>query len=101
MGAQTHTLRKKIRNAIRKGDKIDKAIEVMLALATNEAGEYIQGDVPPSVMRACAKDLVEFGLTVEKELAEEKNRNKGDNSEVDLEAVPDHPAVIVRLTAQD
>ena len=88
MAAQTHTLRKKIRNAIRKGDKIDQAIEVMLALATNTAEEYTKGDVPPSVMRACAKDLVEFGLTVEKELAEEKNKNKGITETEEEEEIP-------------
>lgn len=67
MAKHTHTLRKKIRNLVAKSSTIDEVVNVMLALATNRASEYDIEKVPPATMRAAAKDLIEFGISSEKD----------------------------------
>lgn len=97
MAEHTHTIRKKLKRQISRSDTLDEAIKVMLALAINEAEDYGHKMVPAATMRACAKDLIEFGLSAEKDLEELKSKDS--DSENGIKDTPEFQGVVIKMTA--
>lgn len=97
MALHTHTIRKKLKRQISRSDTLDEAIKVMIALATNRASDYGHESVPAATMRACAKDLVEFGLAAEKDL--EALEIKENDNTPDSNEEPKYQGVVIKMTA--
>lgn len=101
MAQHTHTLRKKIRKAINEGNDIASSIETLRSIAADK-------DAPAATRRACAKDLIDIGMSVEKDLeillAEEKKKRQEAKGKAISEDVDDDSeetkGVVVRLTAE-
>lgn len=70
MAAHTHTLRKKLRNAINDVNGIDETIKMLIAIATNNAEDYGHEKVTVKDMMAASKLLLEHGIDVERDIAE-------------------------------
>lgn len=70
MAQHTHTIRKKIRNAINAMDGVNETVKMLLAIATNTAEEYGHDNVSVKDMKEAAKILLQFGVDVEKDIAE-------------------------------
>lgn len=74
---------------------VDDMVNVLYKLATNDAESLGQKSIAPTVMRGAAKDLLDLGINIEKEL----NKANTSPETEDEEATDGQPVVKVSMKA--
>ena len=81
MAKHTHTLRKKIKAVLNQPNRVQQLIEELYEMA-------LKADTPAATKRACIKDLLDFGIMVEKDISL-LIKNDKDGPEVDDDDIED------------
>ena len=92
MAKHTHVIRKKIKAAINQNGRVQDLIEELYGMATSD-------ETPAATRRACIKDLLEFGISVEKDIASLTSLGEELSDGSDKDDQKELMGVVVKMTA--